>query len=55
MLPTLDERQRAIALVEEIAGDPLEMAEATARLLAVLRETLQTQALVEPREKSLQA
>ncbi len=55
MLPTLDERQRAIALVEEIAGDPLEMAEATARLLTVLRETLQTQAPVEPREKSLQA
>jgi pimeloyl-ACP methyl ester carboxylesterase/tellurite resistance protein len=55
MLPTMDERRRAIALVEEIAGDPLEMAEATARLLARLRETLQTQALVEPRETSLQA
>ncbi len=55
MLPTADERQRAIALVEEIAGDPLEMAEATARLIVRLRETLQTQALVEPREKSLQA
>lgn len=55
MLPTMDERQRAIALVEEIAGDPLEMAEATARLLVRLREMLQTHAPVEPREKSLQA
>jgi tellurite resistance protein len=51
MLPTTAERQRAIALVEEIAGDPLEMAEATARLLLRLRETLQTPTLVDSREK----
>jgi tellurite resistance protein len=54
MLPTAADRQRALALVEEIAGDPLEMAEATARLLRRLRDTLQARALADLREKSLQ-
>jgi tellurite resistance protein len=50
MLPTAAERQRAIALVEEIAGDPLEMAEPTARMLRRLKETIGTPALVTFRE-----
>jgi hypothetical protein len=40
LLPTASERQRAIALIEEIAGDPAEMSEPTTRMLAKLRETL---------------
>jgi pimeloyl-ACP methyl ester carboxylesterase/tellurite resistance protein len=47
LLPTPAERRRALALVEEIAGDPSEMAEATTRLLHRLRDTLLAPALVD--------
>lgn len=40
LLPSPSERQRAIDLVEEIAGDPLEMSEPTVRMVRRLRETL---------------
>jgi len=40
LLPAAAERQRAIALVEEIAGDPAEMSEPTTRMLKRLREIL---------------
>jgi pimeloyl-ACP methyl ester carboxylesterase/tellurite resistance protein len=40
LLPATAERQRAIKLVEEIAGDPAEMSEPTIRMLLRLRETL---------------
>ncbi|WP_084572868.1 DUF3141 domain-containing protein [Methylocapsa aurea] len=40
LLPSAAERQRAIKLVEDIAGDPAEMSEPTIRMLARLRETL---------------
>jgi len=40
LLPTPAERERAIALVEEIAGDKSEMTDATLRMLARLRDTL---------------
>jgi tellurite resistance protein len=53
LLPTPQERQRALALVEEIVGDPLEMAEPTARLMRRLREMLQPPALVDRSEASL--
>ncbi len=46
LLPTATERQRALALVEEIAGDPAEMSEPTAQMLRRLRDTLGTQAVV---------
>lgn len=44
LLPDTAERKRAIELVELIAGDPAEMAEATIRMLARLRQTLDVQA-----------
>lgn len=44
LLPDLADRQRAIEVVELIAGDPAEMAEATIRMLARLRQTLGIQA-----------
>lgn len=40
LLPTASERQRAINLIEEIAGDPAEMSEPTIRMLRRLHETL---------------
>jgi Protein of unknown function (DUF3141) len=40
LLPDIADRNRAIALVEEIAGDPGEMSEPTVRMLAGLREAL---------------
>ncbi len=40
LLPDIADRKRAIALVEEIAGDPREMSEPTVRMLAGLREAL---------------
>jgi tellurite resistance protein len=46
LLPTPEERLRAIALVEEIAGDPLEMSEATVRVLRRFKETIGKPALV---------
>jgi pimeloyl-ACP methyl ester carboxylesterase len=53
LLPTQDERQRAIALVEEIAGDPAEMAEATTRMLGRLRATLAPSTVVSFPESAL--
>jgi len=53
LLPTQDERQRAIALVEEIAGDPAEMAEATTRMLGRLRATLTPSTVVNFPESAL--
>jgi hypothetical protein len=50
MLPTAAERQRALALVEEIAGDPLEMAEPTARMLRRLKDTIGAPSLATFRE-----
>lgn len=41
LLPDRADRKRAIDLVELIAGDPAEMAEATIRMLAHLRHTLE--------------
>lgn len=40
LLPGAAERQRAIRLVEDIAGDPAEMSEPTIRMLRRLRDTL---------------
>lgn len=40
LLPAASDRQRAIRLVEEIAGDPAEMSEPTTRMLRRLRDTL---------------
>jgi pimeloyl-ACP methyl ester carboxylesterase len=40
LLPDIADRERAIALVEEIVGDPREMSQPTARRLAGLREAL---------------
>jgi pimeloyl-ACP methyl ester carboxylesterase len=48
LLPAPAERARALALVEEIAGDPLEMAEATVRMLLRLKSVLATRALSGP-------
>jgi len=39
-LPTPAERERAVGLVEEIAGDKSEMTDATLRMLARLRDML---------------
>jgi pimeloyl-ACP methyl ester carboxylesterase len=44
LLPAPADRRRAIELVELIAGDPAEMAEATIRMLARLRQTLEVPA-----------
>ncbi|MFL5255416.1 MAG: hypothetical protein ACJ8AI_21485 [Rhodopila sp.] len=41
LLPTRDERQRAIDTVQEIAGNVTEMSESTLRMLARLREVLE--------------
>src|SRR5208283_3784630 len=54
LLPTQEERQRAIALVEQIAGDPAEMAEATTRMLGRLRATLAPSTVVNFPESALQ-
>ena len=54
LLPTENERQRAIALVEQIAGDPAEMAEATTRMLGRLRATLAPSTVVNFPESALQ-
>lgn len=40
LLSAASERQRAIKLIEDIAGDPAEMSEPTIRMLARLHETL---------------
>ena len=40
LLPLFADRERAIALVEQIAGDPAEMSEPTVRMLARLRSAL---------------
>ena len=40
LLPAVAERQRAIKLVEDMAGDPAEMSEPTIRMLERLRQTL---------------
>ncbi len=40
LLPQSADRDRAIALVEQIAGDPAEMSEPTVRMLAHLRLAL---------------
>ncbi|WP_084143491.1 DUF3141 domain-containing protein [Methylocapsa acidiphila] len=40
LLPTPEERRRAIRLIEEIAGDPTEMSGSTVRMLRRLRDTL---------------
>lgn len=40
LLPSRPERERAIALIEEIAGDVEEMSEGTVQMLALLRRTL---------------
>ncbi len=54
LLLTEDERRRAIALVEEIAGDPAEMAEATTRMLGRLRASLLPSSVVNSPESAVQ-
>lgn len=50
LLPDPADRKRAIDLVELIAGDPAEMAEATIRMLARLRHTLEISSSPAPAE-----
>ena len=40
LLPAAEERSRALALIEDIAGDPAEMSEPTVKMLARLHEIL---------------
>jgi pimeloyl-ACP methyl ester carboxylesterase/tellurite resistance protein len=53
LLTTAPERSRAIKVVEEIAGDPEEMAEPTTRMLRRLRDCLGTRAAASMRESAL--
>ncbi len=53
LLPEAADRERAIELVELIAGDPAEMAEATIRMLARLRQTLSVSVKTTPAEMVL--
>jgi hypothetical protein len=49
LLPAPQERTRALALIEDIAGDPAEMSEPTVKMLARLREILPVPADEKPK------